>query len=514
MKLDIEDSCWVDKYKPKASNELRGQIRCIRRIKEWLASFEPQKSKPLLFYGPPGIGKTTAAHLCCKEAGYKVVELNASDQRNKKIVEDIVRSMTCNSRINFFGRASETKDALIIDEVDGMAGNEDRGGIAALIQEIKRTRKPIIFICNDGQSRKIMSLRNYCETLEFRRPEVSDISSVVFNIASKESLSIDPTTVEELIESTNRDIRQVVNFLSLFKQTNKNQNFSIKTTRLNPFEATKKAFKRGESLDSRTDCFFADYNIIPLFIFENYCRQQPSNLKTASRKPKNPQIHLLKKISKAIDSICMGDLIEKQIRANQSWSLLPLHAVFSTAIPSAYMNSDSVGRIEFPQFLGKLSNAKKRLRMQQELSSHMCLQVRGGLNADYYDVLRERLTGPLIRDGVDGVDDVLRFMENYNLMREDLDSILELATWSFKDAPKIDTKVKAALTRLYKKANITLPYSVEIGTTKKRKTTIPSFEGEDDLEGDDLEDEEEEEVVPVPVKKPAVKPAPAKRAKK
>jgi hypothetical protein len=36
-----------------------------------------------------------------------------------------------------------------MDEVDGMAGNEDRGGVAELIALIKTTRIPIICICND-----------------------------------------------------------------------------------------------------------------------------------------------------------------------------------------------------------------------------------------------------------------------------------------------------------------------------------------------------------------------------
>jgi DNA polymerase III delta prime subunit len=43
--------------------------------------------RALLLYGPPGIGKTTSAHLCAKMAGYTPIELNASDARSKKLVE-------------------------------------------------------------------------------------------------------------------------------------------------------------------------------------------------------------------------------------------------------------------------------------------------------------------------------------------------------------------------------------------------------------------------------------------
>ena len=45
-------------------------------------------SRAVLITGPPGIGKTTAAHLCAKLAGFTPIELNASDARSKKLVEN------------------------------------------------------------------------------------------------------------------------------------------------------------------------------------------------------------------------------------------------------------------------------------------------------------------------------------------------------------------------------------------------------------------------------------------
>lgn len=62
-----------------------------------------------------------------------------------------------------------------MDEVDGMAGNEDRGGIQELIQLIKMTKVPIICMCNDRNHPKIRSLVNYCFDLRFQRPRVEQI---------------------------------------------------------------------------------------------------------------------------------------------------------------------------------------------------------------------------------------------------------------------------------------------------------------------------------------------------
>lgn len=62
-----------------------------------------------------------------------------------------------------------------MDEVDGMAGNEDRGGVQELIQLIKQSRVPIICMCNDRNHPKIRSLANYCFDLRFSKPRAEQI---------------------------------------------------------------------------------------------------------------------------------------------------------------------------------------------------------------------------------------------------------------------------------------------------------------------------------------------------
>ena len=61
-----------------------------------------------------------------------------------------------------------------MDEVDGMSGG-DRGGVQDLIESIKRSRVPIIAICNDKYHQKLRSLRNHCLELEYRRVAVCPV---------------------------------------------------------------------------------------------------------------------------------------------------------------------------------------------------------------------------------------------------------------------------------------------------------------------------------------------------
>lgn len=62
------------------------------------------------------------------------------------------------------------KTLIIMDEVDGMSSG-DRGGISAIIDMIKKTRVPIICICNDRQATKIRSLAGHCYDIKFHKPD-------------------------------------------------------------------------------------------------------------------------------------------------------------------------------------------------------------------------------------------------------------------------------------------------------------------------------------------------------
>lgn len=80
--------------------------------------------------------------LYLQECGYTYVEMNASSCRNKSTIREQVSSLLSSHSITAFlgpagsqgGVASGRKHALIMDEVDGMDGNADRGGVSVSAQ--------------------------------------------------------------------------------------------------------------------------------------------------------------------------------------------------------------------------------------------------------------------------------------------------------------------------------------------------------------------------------------------
>ena len=74
-----------------------------------------------------------------QDAGFSFVELNASDTRNAKSLKEVVSQAVGNkSIVDYVGDSSIAatqgqKHCLIFDEVDGMSGNQDRGGVQVSI---------------------------------------------------------------------------------------------------------------------------------------------------------------------------------------------------------------------------------------------------------------------------------------------------------------------------------------------------------------------------------------------
>lgn len=242
--------------------------------------------------GPPGVGKTTTAQLVCEHLGYDTIEFNASDTRSKKLLQvevgELLKNKTLHGYFNGRNTSLTEKQVLVMDEVDGMAGNEDRGGMQELIGLIKSTSVPIICMCNDRNHPKIRSLVNYCFDLRFGRPQIAQIKGAIMSILFKEKVKIPPATVEEIIQATNNDVRQTLNSISLLavkpeSATASRGNDGKKDLKLGPWEVVRKVFSAEEhknmTLNDKADLFFHDYSMGPLFVQQNYLMVAPNGPK-------------------------------------------------------------------------------------------------------------------------------------------------------------------------------------------------------------------------------------------
>jgi len=535
-----EVELWVDKYKPANCKSIIGQQgdkSNMNKLKIWLRDWNKNHlnlngkkgapkpapwgvandngawAKCALLSGPPGVGKTTTAYLVCKELGYDVVEMNASDTRSKKMLgESVSDTLNTTSVASMMGKGNEnnavtSKRVLLMDEVDGMAGNEDRGGVAELINLIKNSKVPVICMCNDRNHQKIRSLANHCFDLRFSRPRVEQIKASMMSVCFKEKIQIKPDALTELIIGCGQDVRQVLHHLSMVKaagggadggkmeagQAKKEAEMSKKTSvKMGPWDVCKKVFSKEDhktmSFYDKSDLYFYDYNLAGLFVQENYLQSKPAAAGGDKKK-------LMEQVSKAADSMAQGDLVEKGIRSGMNWGLLPTAAVFCSVLPGEYMEGFLTGQIQFPSWLGKNSKRSKIDRILQELQMHTRLSAgvsKGSLALDYGQVLRDHVISPLVKQGAEGVDQAVSNMGEYSLLREDLDGLMEVTQWPDKPDPlrNVDSKTKAAFTRKYNKEGVALPYSIATTVSKKKGG---GGGGEDMMPGEEEDFEEEED---------------------
>lgn len=173
------------------------------------------------------------------------------------------------------------------------------------------------------------------------------------------------------------------------------------------------------------------------------------------------------KLALTADSISMGDLIDSKIRRSNNWALLESQAFFSSVFPGYYMSGNFTGQINFPLWLGKNSKKNKFKRMISELQSHtrtrylklgfvsfgrICFNApklyfsasasKMAVKLDYLVPLRNAILSPL-KKGLEGINEAVTVMKTYNLLREDVDSLLELCQWTQGENPmnSIDSKV-------------------------------------------------------------------------
>lgn len=530
QKTRTPSEMWVDKYKPQTTKQIIGQqgdkSNCGKLLL-WLRNWHKSRAGPkkpipkwgggggdgsafkaALLSGSPGIGKTTTATLAAREAGYSILEMNASDTRSKKsLVEHVAETL---GNLTLTGSGMTSKHVLIMDEVDGMAGNEDRGGVQELIALIKSTRIPIICICNDRSHPKMRSLLNYCFDLRFQRPQVKQIQAALMSIACKEGLSISPAIVQEIVMASNQDVRQALHNLSLWSSRAKSMSVAqvkadagkgTKDIKMGPFDVVRKILSSTEggqsmTLNEKAALFFHDYNMVPLFVQDNYLHIQPLEAKG------DPKKHL-RLVSDAADSISYGDVVERQIRQHGNWSLLPMQAFFASVIPGELVRGHMREMVSFPAWFGKNSSTTKRHRLLRELKHHTYTRVsadRTQLSMDYVGPLLDSLTKPLIDKGADGVPSAVRRMHHYYLQRADLDNLCDLALWPGMGDPmgRIDSKVKAALTRSLNKEAFMMPYATGDFVKKKAKKgagkagKLAASQGDEENPEEEAEEEDDE----------------------
>jgi replication factor C large subunit len=215
LKIDL---LWVEKYRPKKIEGIIGNEEAKATFIEWLKGKRKNK-KAVLLYGPPGVGKTALVNASAKEFGYTIIEMNASDTRSEKAVNEIAKPATSYLALDTF-TAESKGNILFLDEVDGIAGNEDRGGVSAIIEIVEKARVPVIMAANDPNIDKLRPLKKICLLIRFHQIRIPLIIALLQKICLLEHVKADFEALEHIAQNSKGDVRSAINDLQSLSEEN------------------------------------------------------------------------------------------------------------------------------------------------------------------------------------------------------------------------------------------------------------------------------------------------------
>uniref|UniRef100_A0A673U788 Chromosome transmission fidelity protein 18 homolog n=1 Tax=Suricata suricatta TaxID=37032 RepID=A0A673U788_SURSU len=200
------------------------------------------RQKVALLCGPPGLGKTTLAHVIARQAGYCVVELNASDDRSPEAFRTCIEAAT---QMESVLGAGGKPNCLVVDEIDGapMAAinvllsvldrkgpqEAESGGPAVPTGGGRRRaeggllKRPIICICNDQFVPSLRQLRQQALLLHFPPTLSSRLVQRLQEISLRRGMQADPGALAALCEKTDNDIRACINTLQFLHRRGRRQ---------------------------------------------------------------------------------------------------------------------------------------------------------------------------------------------------------------------------------------------------------------------------------------------------
>jgi replication factor C large subunit len=195
---------FTDKYKPSKISEIQGQDSAILKLKQAIL-----KNKNCLIYGSVGCGKTCSVYAIANELNYEILELNASDFRKKKNIEEILGNAIKQKSLLYENKI------ILVDELEGISGREDFGGLAALSALIKNTNYPLVIVANDPWDAKFSSVRKQLELIEFERLSYLSIFNILKKICNEEKIKYNVEDLQTLAKSANGDARAAINDLQI-----------------------------------------------------------------------------------------------------------------------------------------------------------------------------------------------------------------------------------------------------------------------------------------------------------
>jgi replication factor C large subunit len=341
---------WTERFKPSSLKEVAGNYPAAEQLQRWVEGRLAGKAglkKAALLSGPPGTGKTLVVGLIARALELDLVEMNASDFRTEELVESVAGGASLQAPL--FGKRGKL---IFLDELDGISGRQDRGGLSAIIRIIKESRYPIVLAVNDPWDPRFRPLREICEMIQFRRARSTSVEVQLRRVARLNGLEVEDGLLKRVAERAGGDLRAAINDLQMLgdgKKTLRDSDVGMLAIRLQErgiFEVIKEVFSAEGVLDAKLAAEGAtvDPEMLLQWINENIPNQYSNAQERAF----------------AFDWLSKADIFMGRVKRRQMWELMGY--ALELALGGAALAKSGpyrYTRYTFPRRIGILSQTKE-----------------------------------------------------------------------------------------------------------------------------------------------------------
>jgi replication factor C large subunit len=355
---------WTRKYRPSTLSQVIGNKKAISKVLNWLEKWNnpafrknTRSKKGVLLHGPPGIGKTVTVESIANDYNYALIEMNASDFRSaKQIKKGIARSIGYHSLDETLYKG--TKRMFLFDEVDGISGRDDRGGVGAIVQILKKTWSPVFLTANDIYHPRLRNLRQHCVQIGFQKVAEEEIITFLREICKREGITAETAALFSIVQNAAGDVRVAINDLQMMGEGKNRLRpedivVSSRNERIITFEALRRFFsaKTWNEAKQSIDEAAIDYEIFMLCVHESLPYQF-----------KNPH-----DLAVVYNVLSKANIFLANARKQRAWKLMRYFFDLLTGIPFLRTHGWPSNLVRFSQKLTAMSRSRVHRQRRSEM---------------------------------------------------------------------------------------------------------------------------------------------------
>ncbi len=398
-----------DKYSPKTLDEVVGNPSAISRIK--VMGNDAKKGligKPLMLCGPSGVGKTCAAHALADTFGFETLELSASDYRDSETLRKTL--LPAGNTSNLFKK----RVLVILDEVDELSSKADSGAEKVIVEMIKKSRQPVLFIANDYWDRKITFLRELVEKCDFKKLTYDEVKGRLRFILEKEGKTMPDDIIDEIALKSSGDLRGAINDLELMigADPDLRENLGYRNRKAEIYAVLDKIFLTNSFSLSRGAAADAD---VDLGMLINWVDENIPNRYVSKRSR-----------SDAMESVSMASAFLEKAGRSGHYDYLKYSSILASSGVSLASNGSftMLKQYTFPANIRFLSKTKKSRSELKSITTKLVYHMhagKGNVSGTYLTMFKAMISRANKEYGMERVYEF--FETKYGLGKEEVDAI-------------------------------------------------------------------------------------------